>query len=146
MHDVVKRHTPFVHHHSVVVHQQPGRSVRQLGTDGIQRGLRHQFLDILLRRSLRAKAPGHAHFRLELVLLRWLPVRDHAVRHHGRLEIVRAHHRGRAAVEHRTPLQGERKPILFFIIFFLRTNINYDITCSLIGARNTNSFRETRNI
>lgn len=109
VHDVVQREPPVVRDRAVVVRRRPGRSVRRLGADGLQRGLRHQLLDIVLRRGVRAQAPRHAHVRPQLVLLRRLPVRDHAVRHHGRLETVRARHRGRAAVQHRAPVQGSVK-------------------------------------
>lgn len=101
VHDVVERYPTVVHRRVVHVHQQPGRPIRQLGTVGLQHGLHHQLHDILLRRSLRPQNAWHARVRPELVLLRRLLVRDHAVRHHGRLEIVRTHHRDRTIVVHR---------------------------------------------
>lgn len=85
-----------------------GVAVRKLRADGLQRGLRDQLLDIVQRRGVRAPAARHPNVRHQPVLLRRVPVRGGAVRRHGRLEAVRAAHRGAAAGQRGRPVQGER--------------------------------------
>lgn len=105
MHDVLERHATAVRT-LAVPRGQPGTVVRELRADGLQHRVRDELHDILLRRGVRAQAPRDAHVRLQLVLLQRLPVRDHVVRHHGRLEAVRAHDRGRADLEHGSTVPG----------------------------------------
>lgn len=90
------------------VRRHPGVSVRDLGTDRFQRGLRHKSHDIVQQRGVRAKTPRRSHVRHQSVLLRRLPVRDHVVRRHGRLETVGTIHRGHTGGQRRVPIQGER--------------------------------------
>jgi len=92
VHDGGQRHAFAVRGHVDVV-RRSGRTVRQLGTDGLQRGLRDQLLAVVLRRSVRAQTPRHAHRRAQPVLFRRLPVHHHAVRGHRRLATVRPLHR-----------------------------------------------------
>lgn len=107
MHGVLQLFSNPVHIHADV-RGQPGEVVHVFSTDGLQRGFRHRLLDIVLRRSVRAQAPRHAHFGTQPVLLRRFLVRDHVVRCHGGLEAVRAVHLDRTACQHCRPVQGKR--------------------------------------
>lgn len=106
VHVDLQRRAPAVHN-SIVLRGQPRGTVRQLGTDGLQRGLRHRLHDILLQRSLRAQAPWEALVRHQSVLFRGISVRDHVVRRDGRLEDFRAVHRSHTARERSHLVQGE---------------------------------------
>jgi len=103
VHDGVQRLALAVCGHVAVV-RRAGWTIRQLGTDGLQRGLCDQLLAVVLRRSVRAQTPRHAHRRPQPVLLRRLPVHHHAVRGHRRLADVRALHRNLVARQHCGPV------------------------------------------
>lgn len=103
----------LVVHRDLILGTKPCGTVLQFGSDGIQRRVRHKLHHILLQRSLRAQAPRSARVRHQPILFRRVPVRDHAVRRDGRLEIVRTVYRDLTARERRDPIQSNN---LYLII------------------------------
>jgi len=105
VHDCGQRRALAVRGHFAVL-RQPDRALRQLGTDGLQCGLRDQFLVVVQRRSVRTQTSGNAHRCAQHVLLRRLPVHHDAVRGHRRLEVVHSLYHDIAARQRCGPVQG----------------------------------------
>lgn len=86
------------------------RAVRVLHADGPQHRAGHRPVHIVQRRSLRAQAQGFAHVRAKRVLLRWLLLGRHAVRHHQELEGDAALRRHRAHAQLSRARHGKQSP------------------------------------
>lgn len=115
MHVDFQRHAFSVHNILVLCGQSRG-IVRQFGTDGLQRRIRHRLHDILLKRSLRAQAPGAVIVRHQPVLFRRISVRDNIVRRDGGLENFRTVHLNHTAREFCDFVQGEITNIYIYRI------------------------------